>query len=283
MPFTRAYEEHEVSPELKRIYADVRSSFDLPFVPTIFKLLAAAPEYLKTMWDDLGPVARSAEFRSASTALDEYIRSQVIRGGWQFNDQQKILASQKFSQSDVETLGALISTFTRGVPKMILFTRLMQRGYSGGQTGRVSQSKLPAALSRLITLQVPNEKEAGMRVWLMYADFKRTTGAKTVPSVLRVISPFPAYMASVWVDMKKVMADPAFQRAREDLSKRSLGLLVGLPVRDHRGLARRIQPSTWRDIEETVDGFVRFTPQLSLTVAVWLRSYPQFFGNFLVA
>src|SRR5256885_9632567 len=55
--------------------------------------------------------------------------------------QQKILASQKFSQSDVETLGAVISTFTRGLPKLILFTRLMQRGYSGGQTGRVSRSE----------------------------------------------------------------------------------------------------------------------------------------------
>jgi len=283
MPFTRAYEEHEVSPELKRIYADIRSSFDLPFVPTIFKLMAVSPDYLKAMWDDLGPVARSSEFRSASTALDEYVRSLAIRGGWRFNDQQKILASQKFSQSDVETLGAVISTFTRGLPKMILFTRLMQRGYSGGQTGRVSQSKLPAALSRLITLQVPNEKEAGMRVWLMYADFKRTTGARTVPSVLRVLSPFPGYMASVWVDMKKAMSDGAFQRSREDVSKRSLGLLVGLPVRDHRSLARRVEPAAWRDIEETVDGFVRSLPQLSLTIAVWLRSYPQFTGNFLVA
>ena len=283
MSFTRAYEEHEVSPELKRIYADIRCSFDLPFVPTIFKLLATSPEYLKTMWDDLGPVARSSEFRSASTALDEYVRSLAIRGGWRFNDQQKILASQKFSQSDVETLGAVISTFTRGLPKLILFTRLMQRGYSGGQTGRVSQSKLPAALSRLITLQVPNEKEAGMRVWLMYADFKRTTGARTVPSVLRVLSPFPGYMASVWVDMKKAMSDGAFQRSREDVSKRSLGLLVGLPVRDHRSLARRVEPAAWRDIEETVDGFVRSLPQLSLTIAVWLRSYPQFTGNFLVA
>src|SRR5205085_4294057 len=33
--------------------------------------------------------------------------------------------------------------------------------------------RIPAGTS----LQVPNEKEAGMRVWLMYADFKRTTGA----------------------------------------------------------------------------------------------------------
>jgi hypothetical protein len=147
----------------------------------------------------------------------------------------------------------------------------------------VTQSKLPAALSRLIALQVPNEKEAGMRVWLMYADFKRTTGAKHVPSALRVLSPFPGYMGSVWVDMKKVIGESAFQRSRDDISKRSLGLLVGLPVRDHRSLTRRVQPAMWRDIEETVDGFARFLPQLSLMIAVWLRSYPQYTGNFLVA
>jgi hypothetical protein len=43
MAFTRAFEEHEVPPELKRIYAEARTSFDLPFVATLFKLLAASP------------------------------------------------------------------------------------------------------------------------------------------------------------------------------------------------------------------------------------------------
>ena len=40
MAFTRIYEEHEVGPELKRVYGDVRANFDLPFVPTMFKVLA---------------------------------------------------------------------------------------------------------------------------------------------------------------------------------------------------------------------------------------------------
>ena len=47
MALTRAYEEHEVTPEIRRMYASIRTGFDLPFVPTVLKLSAGIPEYLK--------------------------------------------------------------------------------------------------------------------------------------------------------------------------------------------------------------------------------------------
>jgi hypothetical protein len=287
MAFIRVYEEQEVSADLRRIYCDIQASFDVAFVPTIFKVLAQCPEYLKAMWDDLGPVARSREFLSAATALDEYVQSLAVRGGWIFHDQQRILASQRFSGSDVATLGTVVATFARALPRLVLFSRLMQRGYSGGQTGhsasRLGSSKQAAALSRIVKLNIPNEKDAGLRVWLIYSDFKRVTGAANVPSIFRALAPFPGYLASVWVDTKRLLKEPDFLKAREDLNRRTLGLLVGLPVRDHRA-ARRIAPGIWREIEETVDGFARQLPQLTLAVAVWQRSFPQFTGkNFLAA
>src|SRR5512140_2507041 len=97
MPRTRLYEEHEVTPELRRLYQDLRTSFDLPFVPSIFKLSAAVPEYLKTMWSDLGPVARSREFEAAAKALEEFAQSLTASSGWSFADQERVLAGQRFS------------------------------------------------------------------------------------------------------------------------------------------------------------------------------------------
>lgn len=283
MSFSRLYDEPEISPDLRRIYADIRLGFDLPFVPSLFKSLAAVPDYLRTMWDDLAPLARSREFRTASTALDEYIRSLTVRGGWHFSDQEKVLASQKFTQSDVEALGTVISIFARALPRMILFSRLLQRGYSGGQTGRITGSKQSAALSRMFTLQVPAEKDAGLRVWLIYSDLKRTLEAKHVPSAFRMLSPFTGYLGSVWVDTKKLLSETGFQRSRDDISRRSLGLIVGLPVRDHRQHARNVTPAQWREIEETVDSYARLLPALALALAVLHRSYPQHTRNFLAA
>ena len=57
MAFSRLHEEHEVSPDLRRVYADIRSSFDLTFVPSLFKTLAASPEYLRAVWDEEGAAA----------------------------------------------------------------------------------------------------------------------------------------------------------------------------------------------------------------------------------
>src|SRR5579884_1753475 len=283
MAFSRLHEEFDVSPELRRVYADVRDSFDLPFVPSLFKALAASPEYLRALWDDLGPVVRSREFRSAATALDEFTRSLPVRGGWRYSDQEKVLASQKFTQSDVEALGTVISVFARALPRMLLFTRLLQRGYSGGQAGRISGAKQAAALSRLFTLQVPAEKDSGLRVWLIYSDLKRTLDSKHVPSIFRMLSPFPGYLGSVWVDTKKLLSDSNFQRSRDEMARRALGLVVGLPVRDHRQHARAVPAAQWREIEETVDAYARLLPPLTLAIAVLDRSFPKHTSNFLAA
>ncbi len=283
MALARTYEENEIGPELRRTYADIRHSLDVPFVPTLFKAVAALPEYLKIMWDDLGPVTRSREFAAASKALTEFTHSLVIAGGWRFADQQRVLAAQKFSQIDIEQLASVVAMFARGLPKMALLARLLQRGYGGGQKGRISNNHQVSAVARLVTLHVPNEKEASLRVWLLYNDIKKATGSRHVLSVFRAISPFPGYLASVWLETKKVIAEPSFRRAREEVNKRALGVLNGLPVRDHRALGKNISPEQWRDIEETIDNYVRLAPAFSLIAVIWQRSFPQYTGSVVAA
>jgi hypothetical protein len=277
MSLTRAFEEHEVGPDLRRIYQEARTALDLPFTPTLFQVVAGVPEYLKLVWSDLGPVARSKEFHAAAKALGEFVRSDAVRGGWRFADQDRALSGERFSRPDIQVLAEVPPIFTRTLCQMALFSRLMQRGYSGGQRGRVGNCKQAAAMSRLFRLQIPNEKEAGLRTWLLYSDIKRTTGTKHVMSLFRLLSHFPSYLAATWVDAKKVMSDPDFQRTKDDVAKRTLSLLRGLPVRDHRAAAgKRITPAEWRDVEETVDSFARVTPQFALMSAVWQRSFPEY-------
>lgn len=276
MTLNRTYEEDQVGPELRRIYSEIRTSFDLPLVPTVFKLSAARPEYLKAMWADLAHVARSKEFHAAARALEEYARSLVIGTGWRFSDQQKSLAAQKFSLDDMEAMSLLPGVFTRMLAQVSLFSRLMQRGYAGGQKGRVSDARQASALSRLLTINVPSEREAGLRVWLLYSDIKRSTGLKVVTSMFRVLAPYPGYLAAFWMHAKRLLTDPQFLHARDQMAKRISALIVGLPVRDHRANARAVGPEEWRDIEETIDSYVRALPQFALIATVWQRSFPQY-------
>ncbi len=274
MAYTRAFEEHEVPPELRRLYADVRTCFDLPFIPTIFKLISASPQYFKLMWKDLGTVASSREFQAAVQGFQEVAHSAAVSGGWMFSDQPQVLASDKFSNADIRVIGGIVGLFARASVQMSLFARLMQRGYSGGQKGRVSQSRQVSAMSQIVNVNIPNEREAGLRVWLIYSDIKRTTGAKNVMSLFRVLSPYPGYLASAWLDCKRLIDEPAFIEAREDLNRRARALLTGLPVKDHRALLKEIDPAQWREIEDTVDSFARVLPQFVLLTAVWQRAFP---------
>ncbi len=273
MAFARAFEEYEVGAELRRIYAELRINFDLPFVPTLFKNLAAAPPYLKGMWRDLGPVAVSREFHAASDALDDYVRAQALSGGWRLRDQERMLAEQKISTGDMPVLAGVVGIFVRTLPRLLLFARLMQCGYEGGQKGRVSPGRQAPALSRLITLHVPNEREAGLRMWLIYADIRRTMKTACVMSLFRALSPFPGYLASAWGDSKQVLADKSFQRASDGVSKRASVLLRGIPVRNHGDILKELSPEQAREVRETVDEFVRIAPALALLTVVWRRSF----------
>ncbi|MGZ4877082.1 MAG: halocarboxylic acid dehydrogenase DehI family protein [Candidatus Angelobacter sp.] len=274
MALSRAYEEHEVTPEIRRMYASICCGFDLPFVPTVFKLSAGIPQYLKVLWKDLESVVCSREFETAARAYQEIAHSAAISGGWTFSDQPAVLAADKFSNDDIRVIGGMVGLFARATARMALFSRLMQRGYSGGQKGRVTRSKQVSAMAQMVRVHVPNEREAGLRVWLIYSDIKKTTGAKSVMSLYRALSPFPSYLASAWLDSKRLLADPSFISAREELNRRARALLAGMPVKDHRAILKDLNPAQWRDIEETVDGFARLLPQFTLLTAVWQRSFP---------
>lgn len=275
MAFTRAYEEHEVPPEIRRMYGSIRAGFDLPFVPTVLKIAAGIPQYLKLVWKDLEGVVCSREFESAARALQEIAHSAAVSGGWKFSDQPAILAADKFSNADIRVIGGLVGLFARATAQVGLFARLMQRGYTGGQRGRVSRQKQVSALAQMVRIHIPNEREAGLRVWLIYSDFKKTTGAKSVLSVYRALSPFPSYLASAWLDSKKLLADSSFLSAADELNRRTRALLTGLPVKDHRSALKEMDPAEWREIEETVDGFARLLPQFVLLTSVWQRSFPN--------
>jgi len=275
MALTRAYEEHEVPSEIRRMYASIRTGFDLPFVPTVFKLSAGIPQYLKLVWKDLESVVGSREFETAARAFQEIAHSAAISGGWTFSDQPAILAADKFSNADIRVIGGIVGLFARATAQMALFSRLMQRGYSGEQKGRVTKTKQVAAMAQMVRVHVPNEREAGLRVWLIYSDIKKTTGAKSVMSLYRALSPYPSYLASAWMDSKQLLADPSFVSAHEELNRRARALLAGMPVRDHRAILKDLDAAQWREIEETVDGFARLLPQFTLLTSVWQRSFPN--------
>lgn len=275
MALTRAYEEHEVPSEIRRMYASIRTGFDLPFVPTVFKLSAGIPQYLKLVWKDLESVVCSREFETAGRAFQEIAHSAAVSGGWTFSDQPGILAADKFSNADIRVIGGIVGLFARATAQMSLFARLMQRGYSGGQKGRVTKVKQVAAMAQMVRVHVPNEREAGLRVWLIYSDIKKTTGAKSVLSLYRALSPYPSYLASAWMDSKRLLSDPSFVSAREELNRRARALLAGMPVRDHRALLKDLDAKQWHEIEETVDGFARLLPQFTLVTSVWQRSFPS--------
>ena len=126
---------------------------------------------------------------------------------------------------------------------------------------------------RIATVTPVPEEAATGKVAEVYADIRRTLATRHVFSFFRVLSPFPAYLGSVWLESKKLLNESPFQRARDELTKRTVSLLVGLPVRDHRGQGKRIAPEDWRSVEQLIDDSARLLPQMALVASVWRKSF----------
>lgn len=260
----------------RRVVEEARAALDLPFIPTIFEVLAGQPDYLKAVWSDLGAVLCSREFHSAAKALTEQIGLAAIEGGWRFSDQLQLLSEQNLSGTELALFSGIAGTFARELPQSLLVARLLQRGFSGGQRGAVTDGSGSSALSQLIEFHVPPPRSGGLRVWLIYTDIRRHTGVAHVPGVYRMLSPFPGYLASIWLETKRLLAQAEVASAIEALAQRSAALVYGLPVEDHRRIASKVRPEQWRAIEETVDCYVRTLPLFSLMTTVWHRSFPAF-------
>lgn len=59
---TNPISENEASPQVKEIFADIKSVFDIDFVPFYFQIIAAVPTFLTELWTELRPVVHSADF-----------------------------------------------------------------------------------------------------------------------------------------------------------------------------------------------------------------------------
>jgi hypothetical protein len=274
MTLQRIYEQEELSPAQRRILDETRAALDLPFIPTLFKVLAGKFEYLRVVWDDLAQVLHSKEFSGATLALAEQVRILAIDGGWRLPDQAQMLAEQNLTGPELALFGGITGTFARAFPQELLVARLLQRGYHGGQRGRVTEAFASSAFSELLEFHIPPEKTGGLRVWLIYTDIRRSTGAAYVPSVYRMLSPFPGYLASVWLEIKRISQLPEVRKAMAVIDSRSNALITGLPVRDHRKFTKRLTHQDWLEIEDTVENYVRTMPQFALTTTVWNRSFP---------
>jgi hypothetical protein len=127
----------------------------------------------------------------------------------------------------------------------------------------------------MVRVHIPNEREASLRIWLIYSEIRKTTGMKTVLDLYRTLSPFPSYLASAWLDSKRLLAEPSFVTAHEELNRRARALLAGMPVKDHRSLVKEVDAKDWHEIEDTVDSLARMMPQFVLLTSVWQRSFPS--------
>ncbi len=269
-------EREGVHPGSRRVLEEARAAMDLPFVPSVLEGLAGEPEYLKAAWADLKAVVWSREFHGASKALGEQIGLAALEGGWRFPDQQQLLAEQNLSGAELALFSGIAGTFARELPLSLLLARLLQCGYQGGQAGHSTERTGSAALSRLIEFHVPPPRSGGLRVWLIYTDIRRHTGIEQVPGVYRMMSIFPGYLASIWLETKRLLGEPGMASALDSVAQRSAGLVRGLPVENHRRAAGKLGTEHWRAVEQAVEGYVRTLPMFALMTAVWHRSFPPF-------
>jgi len=107
----------------------------------------------------------------------------------------------------------------------------MQRGYSGGQKGRVTRLKQVSALAQMVRVHIPKRARSGLRVWLIYSDIKKTTGAKSVLSLVPRAFAISQLSASACSTATHCWPNPRFIKRSGRAEPPCRALLAGMPVR----------------------------------------------------
>jgi hypothetical protein len=211
---------------VKAAYDDVKRSLRIPFVPYLFRALAARfPDYLDVAWQQLGPNVRIMYFESMA---DEE-RSVAVQGMRDFGP---------FPAAPEDPgAGGTLELLHYTAPKMLLLIAAM-RAATRGQEPKLQE--LPADQRKQIAVGVPasapahTAEDSGAREQQILAlpeDIRSAWGARLSKTCFSELASWPGYLESSWNALQPVMASPAHRSLQKRLNSHAEQAITCLPYR----------------------------------------------------
>lgn len=212
----------DAEPRVREIYDDIQTVLRVPFVNTLFRVMANDAEYLDRSWRYLRPIANSRSFEAATSKLRMTTRSRLhiraARSDWS-------------SLGDLDRAGAFTESIDYVLPKLMLIAMALDgvpaaEEWDGG-------GEIPAGVAQgAEKVPMVPPKEEVQNLSRVFDDIRGHHGHPQVATYYRALGQWPDLLNRIWTDLRDHIGSEAYLDARSDLIEKAQALARTLPQGD---------------------------------------------------
>jgi Halocarboxylic acid dehydrogenase DehI len=276
----------EADPYVRLIYEDIRNTLRVPFVNTIFRVLANYPTYLSFVWSQLGPYLRK---RAMEHAADELRTGNML--GPLLEEVQAPAPANWAELGDLERIRPFTDAMHYVAPKLLLVAtafddELLDRDASDTPDRSDEGASIPLGwipigpAEGMISLPLIAPHQATAQVQTLFAAITRRHGHPLVATYYRALANWPPFLRVVWDYLEPLVGSAAYARHKEDVINRALHVVRRLS-RPRMGTvaAFGVTEAELADIRAILAVFrLRLIPDLLLDVTL-VKASPRRWGE----
>jgi hypothetical protein len=127
-------EEEPAPVPVKRIYQEMKRTFNLPVVNTDYRAFARWPDFLREYWNALRPIAQAPSYREQQRALCESSESMVKELEMPIDLGVEKLQQSGLADKDIESILRTTQIFQNILSGLVLNVAAAKIGFEGGTT-----------------------------------------------------------------------------------------------------------------------------------------------------
>ena len=266
----------EADPYVRLIYEDIRNTLRVPFVNTIFRVLANYPTYLSFVWSQLGPYLRK---RSMEHAADELRAGNAL--GPLLEEVRTPAPPDWARLGDLQRIRTVTDATHYVTPKLLLVAtafddELLDQDASDADDRADEGAGVPLGwipigpAEGMISLPLLAPHEATGQVQALFEAITRRHGYPLVATYYRALANWPQFLQVAWDYLEPIVGSAAYTRHKEDLIDRALHVVCRLSLpRTGTAAAFGVTEAELADIRAILAVFrLRLIPDLLLDVTL---------------
>lgn len=266
----------EADPYVRLIYEDIRNTLRVPFVNTIFRVLANYPTYLSFVWSQLGPYLRK---RSMEHAADELRTGNTL--GPLLEEVGAPAPPDWAALGDLERIRPFTDAMHYVAPKLLLVAtafddELLDHDASdtdarADQGAGVPLGWIPIGPAQgTVSLPLIAPHEAPGQIQTLFEAIARRHGHPLVATYYRALANWPQFLRVVWDYLEPIVGSAAYARHKEDVIDRALQVVRRLSLpRTGTAAAFGVTEAELADIRALLAVFrLRLIPDILLDVTL---------------
>lgn len=263
--------EYEASDAIDEIYHDIRQTLRVTGINLLFRVLAAFPNALPTIWQALSPLVSTQAFEQASDGLRaKAVKGAASLGELGIRDAVQLGPSQSYQVDQALKLYHYIN------PKLLLLVSTLRLAVEdeSSPADRSGSNRPMETVPRgepqgMYPMEMVEAQPNDERVVAIFKAITEHYSLSSINSDYQTLALWPDYLAAAWERLKERSGRPVYDEVVRDLQAeaRAQARNLPLPVNLTRpNFDARIADAT--TVREKLADFERLLPPLILNVAL---------------